>query len=204
MVEALVEVGVTFLFAPAWHPALVNLAPLRRSLGVRTVFNLLGPLVNPLQPNAQVLGVAKAELLNPMAEALQRLGLQRAVVVHGAGGLDEASLEGANAMRLLENGHLRQASIDSAELGLTRAPLQALQGGDLATNQAILSAVLQGGGTAPQRDVVALNTALVLWAAGLQDDLRAGVSTAKTCLQEGLPWQRLEGLRMALDHQIGE
>ena len=204
VVEALAEVGVTFLFAPAWHPALVNLAPLRRSLGVRTVFNLLGPLVNPLQPNAQVLGVAKAELLNPMAEALQRLGLQRAVVVHGAGGLDEASLEGANAMRLLENGHLRQASIDSAELGLTRAPLQAIQGGDLATNQAILSAVLQGGGTAPQRDVVALNTALVLWAAGLQDDLRAGVSTAKTCLQEGLPWQRLEGLRMALDHQIGE
>ena len=204
VVAALSQVGVTFLFAPAWHPALVNLAPLRRSLGVRTIFNLLGPLVNPLQPQAQVLGVAKAELLDPMAEALQQLGLQRAVVVHGAGGLDEASLEGVNSLRLLENGELRQSSIDSAELGLEAASLQALKGGDLATNQAILTAVLQGGGTNPQRDVVALNTALVLWAAGLQDDLKVGVSTAQDCLQQGRPWQRLQELRGALEHQIGE
>ncbi|MEB3247442.1 MAG: anthranilate phosphoribosyltransferase, partial [Synechococcus sp.] len=84
VVDAIGAAGVTFLFAPAWHPALVNLAPLRRSLGVRTVFNLLGPLVNPLRPQAQVLGVASAELLDPMAGALQQLGLERAIVVHGA------------------------------------------------------------------------------------------------------------------------
>lgn len=204
VVAALSQVGVTFLFAPAWHPALVNLAPLRRSLGVRTVFNLLGPLVNPLQPQAQVLGVAKAELLDPMAEALQQLGLQRAVVVHGAGGLDEASLEGVNQLRLLDRGELRHSSINSAELGLEAAPLQALKGGDLAENQAIITAVLQGGGTIAQRDVVALNTALVLWAAGTQDDLKEGVSTAQACLKQGLPWQRLQELRGALEHQIGE
>ena len=204
VVSALPEAGVTFLFAPAWHPALVNLAPLRRSLGVRTVFNLLGPLVNPLRPQAQVLGVARAELLDPMAEALQRLGLQRAVVVHGAGGLDEASLAGKNALRLLDNGKLRESLLDPEQLGLISAPVEDLKGGDLAFNQRILSAVLQGQGTRAQRDVVALNTALVLWAAGLEDDLGVGVAKAHQCLDQGLPWQRLEGLRRALDHQIGE
>ena len=106
VVDAIGAAGVTFLFAPAWHPALVNLAPLRRSLGVRTVFNLLGPLVNPLRPQAQVLGVASSELLDPMAGALQQLGLERAIVVHGAGGLDEASLAGANQLRLIESGQI--------------------------------------------------------------------------------------------------
>merc|ERR1712216_633066 len=104
VVDAISTTGVTFLFAPAWHPALVNLAPLRRSLGVRTVFNLLGPLVNPLQPQAQVLGVARADLLDPMAGALDQLRLDRAVVVHGAGGLDEASLAGTNELRMVEAG----------------------------------------------------------------------------------------------------
>ena len=104
VVDAVTSTGITFLFAPAWHPALVNLAPLRRSLGIRTVFNLLGPLVNPLRPQAQVLGVARADLLDPMAGALQQLGLDRAVVVHGAGGLDEASLAGPNQLRLIEGG----------------------------------------------------------------------------------------------------
>lgn len=85
VIGALAQAGLTFLFAPGWHPALVGLAPLRRSLGVRTVFNLLGPLVNPLRPDAQVLGVARADLLDPMADALARLGLQRAVVVYGQG-----------------------------------------------------------------------------------------------------------------------
>ena len=198
VVEALPTAGVTFLFAPAWHPALVNLAPLRRSLGVRTVFNLLGPLVNPLRPNGQVLGVARADLLDPMAEALQGLGQDRAVVVHGAGGLDEASLEGANAVRILEKGTLRSEWINPIDLGLQLAPLDALKGGDLADNQSILQAVLQGRGTRAQRDVVALNTALVLWVAGVERDLRQGVQQALACLHDGHPWQRLERLRQAL------
>ena len=198
VVEALPSTGVTFLFAPAWHPALVNLAPLRRSLGVRTVFNLLGPLVNPLRPQAQVLGVARAELLDPMAGALQRLGLERAVVVHGAGGLDEASLCGANELRLIESGQITTRRITPDEIGLSQAPLESLRGGDCSMNQEILRAVLQGSGTSAQTDVVAFNTALVLWAAGIQPDLTNASRTALAALREGLPWQKLESLRTAL------
>ncbi|MEB3159423.1 MAG: anthranilate phosphoribosyltransferase [Synechococcus sp.] len=199
VVEVIPTTQVTFLFAPAWHPALVNLAPLRRSLGVRTVFNLLGPLVNPLQPNGQVLGVARADLLDPMAEALQGLGQERAVVVHGAGGLDEASLAGPNAVRILEGGVLRADTIAPADLGLNEAPLSALKGGDLVENARILRELLQGRGTLPQQDVVAFNTALVLWVAGVEMDLRRGAQRALACLAEGLPWQRLEQLSQALN-----
>ncbi|QPN59247.1 anthranilate phosphoribosyltransferase [Synechococcus sp. CBW1002] len=198
VVAALEETGLTFLFAPGWHPALVGLAPLRRSLGVRTVFNLLGPLVNPLRPDAQVLGVARDDLLDPMAEALQRLDLERAVVVHGHGGLDEASLSGPNALRLLENGTIRQETLDPTDLGLTPAPLAALAGGDVATNAAILEAVLQGRGTTAQRDVVALNAALVLWAAGRAASIPTGLEQALGVLTGDGAWQRL----LALRHQL--
>ena len=198
VVDAIPAAGVTFLFAPAWHPALVNLAPLRRSLGVRTVFNLLGPLVNPLKPQAQVLGVAKKDLLDPMAGALQRLGLERAVVVPGAGGLDEASLAGPNELRFIEAGAIRSLQLSPDELGLATADLEALKGGDLDCNQTILQQVLQGRGKPAQRDVVALNTALVLWAAGIDTDLSSAAARAAESLDQGLPWTRLEALRQHL------
>ncbi|MEY4758906.1 MAG: anthranilate phosphoribosyltransferase [Cyanobacteriota bacterium] len=198
VVAALPQAGLTFLFAPGWHPALVGLAPLRRSLGVRTVFNLLGPLVNPLRPDAQVLGVARADLLDPMAEALARLGLRRAVVVHGHGGLDEASLAGVNALRLVEAGSVRADQLDPETLGLQRAPIAALAGGDLTANRSILEAVLQGRGSQPQADVVALNAALVLWAAGRADSVAEGLDQARQALASGLAWTVLERLRVAL------
>ena len=198
VVAALEPAGVTFLFAPGWHPALVGLAPLRRALGVRTVFNLLGPLVNPLRPDTQVLGVGAADLLDPMADALARLGLERAVVVHGHGGLDEASLSGPSQLRLVEAGQVRSETITPAAFGLAEAPMQALVGGELADNQAILEAVLQGRATAPQRDVVALNAALVLWAAGCAESVAAAVPMALDAMASGAAWQRLERLRSAL------
>jgi len=198
VIAALEPAGVTFLFAPGWHPALVGLAPLRRALGVRTVFNLLGPLVNPLRPDTQVLGVGAADLLDPMADALARLGLKRAVVVHGHGGLDEASLSGPSELRLVEGGAVRAETISPASLGLAEAPMQALAGGELADNQAILEAVLQGRGTAAQRDVVALNAALVLWASGRADSVAAAVPQALEAMASGAAWQRLERLRLAL------
>lgn len=198
VLEALPRAGVTFLFAPGWHPALGGLAPLRRSLGVRTVFNLLGPLVNPLQPDFQVLGVGAPHLLDPMAEALAQLGLQRAVVVYGHGGLDEASLSGPSQLRLVEHGSVRCDSLDPLTLGLTAAPLTALVGGDLADNSRILQAVLQGGGTDAQRDVVALNAALVLWAAGLAGTIAEAVPMAQQAMASAQAWQRLEALRAAL------
>ena len=204
VVKALSTAGVTFLFAPAWHPALVNLAPLRRSLGVRTVFNLLGPLVNPLQPQAQVLGVAREQLLLPMAGALRDLGVQRSIVVHGAGGLDEASLAGPNQLQMIEAGTITPQTIAPEDVGLTQAPLEALKGGDLSANQEILRSVLQGRGSRAQMDVVAFNTALVLWAAGQEQDLARAVQQSLDVMERGLPWQRLEGLRMALADRNGE
>jgi anthranilate phosphoribosyltransferase len=198
VIDALPLTGLTFLFAPGWHPALVGLAPLRRSLGVRTVFNLLGPLVNPLTPDFQVLGVARADLLDPMAQALQRLGLQRAVVVHGAGGLDEASLAGPSQVRLIEAGELRCDILDPIRLGLAQAPIEALAGGDVATNRTILEAVLQGRGSQAQQDVVALNAALVLWAAGVGASLEEGLQLAQAAIDEGRAWAKLEQLRQAL------
>jgi anthranilate phosphoribosyltransferase len=181
----------------------VGLAPLRRSLGVRTVFNLLGPLVNPLRPEAQVLGVARPDLLDPMADALARLGLRRAVVVHGSGGLDEASLAGANQLRLVEGGSVREELLDPLALGIAPAPISALAGGDLATNQAILEAVLQGRGSPAQATVVALNAALVLWAADLADSIAAGYERAAATLAAGEAWSRLERLRTALHSPAG-
>jgi len=202
VVQAIKTANVTFLFAPAWHPALINLAPLRKSLGVRTIFNLLGPLVNPLRPTSQVLGVAKKNLVQPMAEALQKMGLKRAVVVHGAGGLDEASLAGVNEVCFLVDGQLSSSSIDPSEMGLSEARIEDLKGGDLSENKKILMSVLKGEGTNPQRDVVALNTALVLWAAGLEEDLSCGLSSALNCLNAGLPSKKLEALTSALDNSF--
>jgi len=112
VVSAVNDIGITFLFAPVWHKSLIKLAPLRKSLGIRTVFNQLGPLVNPLRPNAQVLGVASEDLLEPMGRALSKMGMNRAIVVHGFGGLDEASLQGENKLVLVENGELRFSKIN--------------------------------------------------------------------------------------------
>jgi anthranilate phosphoribosyltransferase len=203
VIGAVERTGVTFLFAPGWHPALVGLVPLRRALGIRTVFNLLGPLVNPLRPEAHVLGVARADLLDPMAEALRRLGQGRAIVVHGHGGLDEATLGGPSELRLLEDGAIRSDWLDPASLGLRQAPLAAIAGGDLERNRAILEQVLQGQADQAHSDVVALNTALVLWAAGRSDTIAAGLERARSSLACGDPWQRLLALREALAEPAG-
>ncbi len=197
-VDALRVTGVTFLFAPGWHPALARVSPVRRTLGIRTVFNLLGPLLNPLTPDAQVLGVARADLLDPMASALLRLGVRRAVVVHGAGGLDEASLSGPSDLRLVEDGAIRSELLDPEALGLGLAPLSALAGGDAAANASILTTVLQGEGTPAQRDVVRLNTALVLWVAGLASTPGAGLDAAGEALATGAAWRKVEELRRVI------
>ena len=142
--------------------------------------------------------MATEDLLDPMAEALQCLDQERAVVVHGAGGLDEASLAGPNSLRILEKGVLRSECISAGDLGLQEASLDALRGGDLGCNQSILSELLQGRGTRAQADVVAFNCALVLWVAGVEMDLKSGAHRALSALSEGLAWQRFEQLRQGL------
>ncbi|WP_269610239.1 anthranilate phosphoribosyltransferase [Prochlorococcus marinus] len=195
IVEALKNLGITFLFAPSWHPSLVNLAPLRKSLGVRTIFNLLGPLVNPLKPKSQVLGVAKADLLDPISIALKGMRLKRAVVVHGAGGLDEASLAGPNQFRFLDKDVIRSEIITPSELGLTEISNESLKGDDLNTNSQILMSLLKGEGNKYHKEVVALNTALVLWVSGTEDDLSLGVKRSLDCLNTDKSWLLFKQLR---------
>ena len=188
VIEALKVIGITFLFAPSWHPSLVNLAPLRKSLGIRTIFNLLGPLVNPLRPKSQVLGVAKANLLDPMSIALKGMGLKRAVVVHGAGGLDEASLAGPNQFRFLDKGSIKSEIIHPSDIGLSEISNERLKGDDLKANSQILKSLLRGEGNKYHNEVVALNTALVLWVSGVEDNLSLGVKRSLDCLNTNKSW----------------
>jgi anthranilate phosphoribosyltransferase len=187
-------VGVTFLFAPGWHPAMKAVAPIRGSLKVRTIFNLLGPLVNPLRPTGQVIGVYDRSLIEPMTGALNLLGVDRAIVVHGREGVDEASLGDFSDCGILTNNSIKLESLDPKTLGLTPAPLSALKGDGVEENAAILRSVLQGKGTDAQRDVVALNTALALSVAGKFEDLSQGVALAQEVLASGAAWEKLEAL----------
>ena len=174
VISAVNDIGITFLYAPAWHKSLIKLAPLRKSLGIRTVFNQLGPLVNPLKPNAQVLGVASEDLLEPMGRALLKMGMNRAIVVHGSGGLDEASLQGENKLVFVEKGELRFSKINISDFNHENTSNEKLIITDGNSNEEILKSVLNGSGDKSHKDVVALNAALVLWVAGIEDDLNEG------------------------------
>ena len=189
VISAVNEIGVTFLFAPVWHKSLVKLAPLRKSLGIRTVFNQLGPLVNPLRPNAQVLGVASEDLLEPMGSALLKMGMNRAIVVHGFGGLDEASLQGENKLVFVDNGKLRFSKINVSDFNHENVPNEKLVVTDSDSNEKILKSVLNGSGQKSHKDVVALNTALVLWVAGIEEDLHEGFNKSIFSINQGNPWK---------------
>lgn len=197
---ALKQVGVTFLFARGWHPAMKAVAPLRGDLKVRTVFNLLGPLVNPLRPTGQIIGVYAPAVIEPMAEALKQLGMQDAMVLHGRETLDEAGLGKETDVSVVRNGKVTQEVLSPEALGLTPAPLSALKGGELAENTEILRNVLQGKGTQAQRDAVALNAALALMVGGVAegDSFEAacakGVGKAQEIIQSGAAWEKLEQL----------
>jgi len=195
--EAIEAVGITFLFAPGWHPALKSVATLRKTLQVRTVFNLLGPLINPLAPTGQVMGVYSAQFLEVVAQALQNLGVQRGIIVHGREGLDEAGLGDKTDLATFgPDQPLSLGAIDPATLGLTPAAIASIQGGELLENVHILRSVLQGKGTQAQTEVVALNAALALQvgAAIPWGDHRAGITLAQSLLREGEPWVILEKL----------
>ena len=198
--QALDEVGVTFLFARGWHPAMKAIAPLRSTLKMRTVFNLLGPLVNPLQPTGQVIGVYDPEVVSAMAEALNQLGRPKAIVLHGREKLDEAGLGDKTDLAVLMKGQVSQVVLDPQALGLTSAPKSALRGGEVEDNKAILTAVLQGKGTQPQQDVVALNAALALIVGekvnrlSFEEAMQQGVELAHDILKSGAAWQKVNDL----------
>ncbi|OUC13412.1 MAG: anthranilate phosphoribosyltransferase [Alkalinema sp. CACIAM 70d] len=191
---AVPEVGVTFLFAPGWHPAMKAVSDLRKQLKIRTVFNLLGPLVNPLNPTGQVIGVYKPELVQPIAEALQQLGKQRAIVVYGREKLDEAGLGDLSDMAVLAAGAIHTQTLDPTAVGVTAAPIAQLKGGDVPENAEILRNILQGKGTQAQRDAVALNAALALQVGEKVTSIAEGVTLAQSVIDSGAAWDKLEQL----------
>ena len=198
VIMALEEVGITFLFAPIWHKSLAKLAPIRKDLGVRTVFNQLGPLVNPLRPNAQVMGVASEDLLMPMASALKKLGMKRAIVIYGFGGLDEASLEGNNKIIFLENEELKLSEVNFSEFNFGNINNSELVVSEESSNEDIFVSVLKGNGKKAHINVVAFNAAFAIWASGIEKDLHKCIKIALDSIENGLPWERFLKLKSYL------
>jgi anthranilate phosphoribosyltransferase len=191
------EVGIGFMFAPVFHPAMKNVAGPRREIGVRTVFNILGPLTNPAGAAHQLLGVARPELAPLLAEVLGRLGARHALVVHGCGGLDELSLCGPSMVCELREGVLREYGVSPNEVGLAPAPNEALRavpagthGGSPEENAAALRAVLDGK-PGPLRDITLLNAAAALVAADITSDMREGVRLAAQAIDSGAARDKL-------------
>jgi anthranilate phosphoribosyltransferase len=189
------EAGIGFMFAPRFHPAMRFAGPVRREIGIRTAFNILGPLTNPARARHQVLGVASPALAEKLARALSRLAITHALVVHGDGGVDELSLSGPNLVYDVRADQTpRLSTVLPEALGLERAEQAALRGGDVATNTAIVRGILDGTTTGPRRDVVLLNAAAALVAGDLAPDLADGLTMARASIAEGHALQRLERL----------
>jgi anthranilate phosphoribosyltransferase len=185
------EAGIAFLFAPLYHQGFRYAQVPRRELGVRTVFNVLGPLCNPAGARRQALGVADAALAGRMAEVLVRLGVEHALVFHGADGMDELTTTGPSRVIEVEDGRQHEYLLEPPELGLAIAPLEAMRGGGPEENAAIAREVL-GGARGPRRDVVLLNSAAALRAAGLAGDFKEGIGLAGEAIDRGRAGEVLE------------
>ena len=178
------ETGFCFLLAPSYHPGIAHAGPVRRALKVRTIMNLLGPCLNPARPSVQLLGVAEARLIRPVAETLRALGVERALVVHGSG-LDELALHGFTEAVRLYRGTLEAVEITPEQAGLERRPVEAIAGGTPADNAALLSATLSGEGDAAHEDVIVLNAGALLATAGVASDLGEGAARAREAISSG-------------------
>ena len=189
--QCLEEIGMVFLFAQAMHAATRYVQTARRELRVRTVFNLLGPLTNPAAASAQVVGVYSAELVENLAQALGQLGLRRALVVHGNDGLDEITITGPTRIAELRDGKVQVYDVAPEEFGLERAPLETLKGGDAAANAAIVRSLLAGE-RSPRRDIVLLNAAAALVAAGRADSMRDAIPLAAYAIDSGAAQGKLQ------------
>ncbi len=198
--ECLRQTGFVFLFAPTFHPAMRRVQPLRRALGFRTVFNILGPLANPAGARRQVVGVFARAMAPLLAEAMRLLGVEHGLVVHGqsapepsAAGIDELSLAGPSLLAELHAGRVTERLLTLSEVGLPTAPLSALMGGDAQQNAALLTEIFAGQ-TGPRRDIVVLNAAAALCVAGLAPTLRDGVAQAAAAIDSGAARRTLSAL----------
>jgi len=198
--ECIAQVGIGFMFAPKFHPAMKYAIEPRRELGQRSIFNLLGPLTNPAGATHQLIGVYDPALTHPLAEVLGGLGGRAAFVVHGHGGLDELTTSGPNRVSHLQDGHVTTYELDAAEYGLRRAAPDDLRGGDPETNARMLHAILSGEDTSPRKDVVLLNATVALATTGI--DFEAALQEARHSLEGGAALASLQGL-VALSQQLG-
>jgi anthranilate phosphoribosyltransferase len=190
------EVGFGFMFAPAYHPAMRHVGPTRREIGIRTVFNILGPLTNPAGARYQVLGVADAKLLRLMGEALLRLGCARALIVHGEDGLDELSLSAPTRVVEVDGarGDLREYTIQPSDVGLTPRARDTVLGGDAQQNAVRMRTLLAGQESGPLADMVALNAGAALYVTGSSESLGEGVRQAAEALRSGRAIATLDAL----------
>jgi anthranilate phosphoribosyltransferase len=196
--QAIEEIGIGFLFAPAMHSATRHATAARKQIGVRTVFNLLGPLTNPANASAQIVGVYDRKLTELVAKALGELGVTRALIVHGADGLDEISLSGETYVSELRGGAVRNFTVTPEDFGLARAPLEAIRGGDAKENAGIMHKILGRSllyrAHGPQRDIVLANAAATLVAAGRAADFLDGMRIATESIDSGAAREKLEAL----------
>ena len=199
--RCLEETGLGFMFAPSHHPAFRHIVPVRRALGVRTIFNLLGPLTNPAGAPRQLIGVADPAFLERMGQALALLGIERALLVRGRDGMDEVSTGAVSDTVEVIDGAVRTSTIDPAALGFAAPQDGVIAGGDPAHNADVLRAVL-GGAPGPERDVVVLNAAAAIHVAGRAESLEEAVTAARASIDEGAARERLDAF-VATTRRLG-
>ncbi|WP_110929283.1 anthranilate phosphoribosyltransferase [Bacillus massiliglaciei] len=193
MEKALNEIGIAFLFAPSVHPKIARIMKVRKELKIPTVFNLIGPLTNPVDLKTQLLGINRRDMLPLFAEVLRKLGRKRAVIVNGAGGMDEASLQGENSLVLLNEGNITSFTLTPEEAGLTRFDNEKIKGGNAKENAEILLRILKGE-KGPYRDTVLLNAGLGFFAHGTASSIPEGVNLARKSIDSGAALNKLESL----------
>lgn len=188
------EIGAGFLFAQKLHPAMRNVGPVRSELGIRTVFNILGPLTNPARTKAQIVGVYDPKLLHTMASVLQALGVKSAYVFHSGDGMDELTTTSVNKIARFDNGIIHEDELDAQSLGLVRASRDDLRGASPHDNAKISRDILSGADRGPKRDVVVLNAAAALVVAGKERDLKVGIARANESIDSGKALQAVNSL----------
>jgi len=193
------EVGFGFCFAPRFHPAMHVVAPLRKALGIRTIFNLIGPLANPAPLTFQLVGVAEARLLRPMAEALIRLGIRHGLVVHGHDGLDEVTTTTTTEALEIRAGNITEHLLDPDTLGVRRATLEALRGGDASHNARLAREVLAGTPSS-LRDIIVLNAGCAIYVAERAPTIKEGMTLADRAMSTGAAQQSLERVKEYSPH----
>ena len=191
--QCLDKLNVCFIFAPQYHAGMRFAAPVRAALKTRSIFNLLGPLVNPARPDFELMGVYAPELLKPIAQVHKQLGMKRVMVVYGSG-LDEVALHGETQVAELINGEIKEYTLTPADFGVDSYPVEAIFGGDASENRVIIEKILQGNGTAAQQAAVAVNVSALLVLNGLADNFKQGTTMALDMMLTGKPLQLLQAL----------